>query len=297
MKFWLDKNANPLQGMFARTDLKYEYIRCPLCGKNKANEKHFIPNSNYRIVQCQNCKFIYENPRPTAEGIYSLYHDTPYSPYFDLIIKHVPSNLRIMKLNLKDINFKNYEQNISSRNKKILDIGCATGSFLEYMHSKGWFCYGVEPGDPVFKIASKNKNLKIFHGELLDAHFPLNFFDVIHLNNVIEHTQNPLEVLEECHRILKQGGLLILGTPDYGSIPRLLWGKAWRDFTAIHLCLFSKKMLRRTLRHTGFKVEKEISWGGGFAAGQISIWLRKFVDKFTKKFNIGDHLLVTAIKS
>jgi len=293
MRLWPSEYTDSLRSMFVNKSLRYEYVLCPLCGRSKGKQRYFISNFNYRIVRCQNCKFVYQNPRPVADDIDSLYSDTVY---FNLLIKYASNSLRDMKLGLKDIDFQSYERNTLSQEKTILDIGCADGIFLRYMQSRGWSCYGVEPGSVVYKIASKNKNLKIFQGELLDAHFKPAFFDIVQLNNLIEHVPNPLEVLKECHRILKQDGLLILSTPNYGCIPRLLWGNAWRDFVAIHLCFFSKKTLRETLKGIGFQIGKEVSWGSGFATGQIPNWLKRFFDRLTKKLDIGDHILVSATK-
>ena len=119
---------------------------------------------------------------------------------------------------------------------------------------------------------------------------------MIHLGNVIEHVSNPLEVLKECHRILKRKGLLIVVTPNYGSISRLLWGNAWREFIAIHICFFSKKTLKRTLVEMGFDVKRQVSWGGGFASGQVPAWFKRSIDRITKKLNVGDQMLIAAMK-
>lgn len=277
--------------IFRNRKLKYEYIPCPLCLGN-GKERYFISDYNYRIVQCQRCKFVYENPRPILDDLFTLY-DTAY---FDHLTDNAVRNLEITKLNLSDINFDEYENGLLDKGKRILDVGCEKGTFLKYMQERGWSCYGVELGDEAYNMASKNKALKVYHGELVDANFKSDFFHVIHLGNVIEHVSNPLEVLKECHRILKEGGLLIVVTPNYGSISRLLWGSARRDFIAIHVCFFSKKTLKRTLVEIGFDVKKQVSWGGGFASGQVSAWLKKSIDKITKKLNAGDQMLVAAIK-
>lgn len=287
------KSRDPKRNMFTGKTLRYQYIPCPLCGNSGGGERHFISDYNYRIVQCQHCKFVYENPRPILDDIFSLYNDTWY---FDHLEDNALANLEIAKLNLRDINFDGYERGILDKEKRILDVGCEKGTFLEYMHRRGWSCYGVEPGDKVYNIASKNKELKVYHGELLDANFQSNFFHVIHLGNVIEHVSNPLEALKECHRILKEGALLIVVTPNYGSISTLLWGDAWRDFIAIHICFFSKKTLKRTLAEVGFDIKRQVSWGGGFASGHVPAWFKRSIDKITKKLNLGDQMLIAAMK-
>ncbi len=54
--------------------------------------------------------------------------------------------------------------------------------------------------------------LKLPQGETLD--YPSSSFDAVILRDVLEHVETPLQLIAECSRVLKAGGLLLLSCPD-----------------------------------------------------------------------------------
>ena len=136
---------------------------------------------------------------------------------------------------------------------KLLDVGCGAGAVLDGVDNK-WEKYGVE----VSKFASEiaNEYGVIFNGDLLSACYDSNSFDLVLVFHVIEHLPNPLQTLCEIRRILKPGGWLIIGTPDFDSGCARRFGDNFRllhDQT--HVSLFSNDSLQRMLNDYGFRVE------------------------------------------
>ena len=83
---------------------------------------------------------------------------------------------------------------------------------------------------------------KIFHGTLSKSPCEADFFDVIFMHHVIEHLEKPEEDIKEVKRILKPGGILILGTPDFDSGCARLFGKNYRLlYDGTHISLFSNE--------------------------------------------------------
>ena len=135
---------------------------------------------------------------------------------------------------------------------KILDIGCGTGAILEGI-DETWEKHGVEVSKYAASKASDYGN--IFLGEVHNAKYPKNNFDVILLFHVIEHLISPIEVMMEVHRILKEGGVLIIGTPDFDSGCARRYEDNFRllhDQT--HISLFSNESLHRLLLDYGFSI-------------------------------------------
>lgn len=99
------------------------------------------------------------------------------------------------------------------KRKKILEVGCGRGEFLTAMKAKGYDIVGVEP-DPykheTIKMNEKEMGVKVeainAPGEKLP--FEPETFDFIYCNNVIEHCQDPLQLLKESYRVLKPEGLM-----------------------------------------------------------------------------------------
>jgi len=142
---------------------------------------------------------------------------------------------------------------------RVLDIGCATGRFLDTLTPFGdWELYGVEPSPYAAKIARQNTLLTIYEGVLESTHFPNDYFDVITMWDVLEHVHNPLMTLQEIARILKPDGILVFRVPNYDSTQRKQFGKYWAGYEPPrHLYVFSPKILSQMLEKTNLTM---IDW-------------------------------------
>lgn len=99
-------------------------------------------------------------------------------------------------------------------NLKILDLGCGDGRSVAI-----WSLFGVPFGLELSPEAVREANkcypeFKIIEGDATNTPFEDNSFDVVINQEVIEHIENQESLLQECHRILKNGGHLILTTPN-----------------------------------------------------------------------------------
>jgi ubiquinone/menaquinone biosynthesis C-methylase UbiE len=83
---------------------------------------------------------------------------------------------------------------------------------------------------------------------------PDDEFDVITLWDVLEHTPNPRNVLDECKRVLKPGGLMIINYPDIESLVARMMGRRWVFLLSVHLYYFTPDTIEKMLRAVGFKV-------------------------------------------
>ncbi len=119
-------------------------------------------------------------------------------------------------------------QHVPLRGRKLLDIGSGYGTNLATcIVDFGADGYGVEPSGVGFGegfVASR----KLFAANGLDPErivnstgeslpFPDESFDIVYSANVLEHTQNPEQVLREAMRVLRPGGHLYLEMPNYLS--------------------------------------------------------------------------------
>jgi SAM-dependent methyltransferase len=119
-----------------------------------------------------------------------------------------------------------------------------------------WERHGIEISEYAAERAAEHG--VIFHGDLESANYPDRFFDVVTLYHVIEHMEDPERELREIKRILKPGGWLIAGTPNFDSACARRFGDNFlllHDVT--HISLFSAESLRRLLEGNGFSVDWE----------------------------------------
>jgi SAM-dependent methyltransferase len=116
---------------------------------------------------------------------------------------------------------------------------------------------GTELNEKTASYAKKVYDLKVLTGDIIQHHLPTEGLDAININHVLEHLKNPKEVLEECHRLLRKDGLLIISVPDLRS-PQFTLGKEnWFLLDLpFHLFHFTEEGLSRLLKKNGFKVRQ-----------------------------------------
>ena len=73
----------------------------------------------------------------------------------------------------------------------------------------------------------------------------------------MEHTPDPKAVLQECRRILKPDGILVVNYPDIGSSIARLMGRKWVFLLSVHLYYFTLQTIREMLKMTGFDIVRE----------------------------------------
>lgn len=227
------------------------------------------------IVRCTQCGLLYQNPRPELDEIIAHYpsiYDL-YEPVFE--------NRKIPFLLKQAYEFgMNQRIRYITRYKnggKLLDIGCATGTFLKAIGKRGdWDLYGIEISEYASNIARGHFGLNIFTGLLEQAGFPDGYFDVVTLWDVLEHLHNPVGTLREIHRILKKDGLLVMRLPNGASWDAKIFGRFWAGLEAPrHLFIFTPSTLGRALSQTGFKPVRTDTFSGGYPTFLLSLrfWL------------------------
>ncbi len=131
-----------------------------------------------------------------------------------------------------------------SEKSNLLDVGCGNGHFLAKMRNLGWEVTGVEPDRHAAAVARDQFGIPVREGLLEDQKFPNDAFYAITMNHVIEHLLDPIRTLQECRRILKPGGKLIIVTPNNESLGSRLFKDAWFPLDPPrHLFLFTAATL------------------------------------------------------
>lgn len=143
----------------------------------------------------------------------------------------------------------------------LLDVGCGWAQCLEYFSTKGMECYGFDPApEAVAYGVSKGLNLKHAGLEKMDVFEGLRF-DVVMLNNVLEHLADPVNVVTEIRQnVLKPGGLIIIDVPNefntFQIAGRDVHGLTdWWVAPPAHLNYFSRQTLQNLLQGCGYDVE------------------------------------------
>src|SRR6185295_8228557 len=117
------------------------------------------------------------------------------------------------------------ERRIGGRGK-LLDVGCATGVLVEAAGKRGWTAIGVDIST-FADTQCHHRGLDVRQGDLLTAELPHEHFDVVVLDDTIEHLCDPGRALAAIRDTLRPGGLVTLNTPNDGGWLRRLMGRHW----------------------------------------------------------------------
>lgn len=174
----------------------------------------------------------------------------------------------------------NYDNSIVARQSKVLEIGCGEGHFsLHFRHAEYW---AVEPSETHARKAEQ-KGVKIIVGnyEKVCDEIPNNHFDIVVINDVMEHTIDHERFLLLVKCKLKKNGLLLGSVPNVRFITvllNLIILRDWRykslgvlDYT--HLRFFTKKSLIRLIQDSDFLVNRIV----GINKIKISLSLRDWL--------------------
>lgn len=138
-------------------------------------------------------------------------------------------------------------------NGQLLDVGCGSGDWLLAMRERGWQVTGVD-FDAGAVAVGRQRGLRVRCGPLEDQRFPDESFDAITLNHVIEHVPDPVRTLQECARVLRRGGRLVVSTPNADSLSHHIYKQDWRGLEPPrHLHIFSFDALRDALALAGLR--------------------------------------------
>jgi 2-polyprenyl-3-methyl-5-hydroxy-6-metoxy-1,4-benzoquinol methylase len=239
--------------------VEFETVPCGFCGSSNDRPLFSGPDrllglpGLFTIVQCQDCGLLRQNPRPTPETI-DFYYPADYEPYS---IAPTDEKSRWRRWDRRYGLLKRrraIERYISEG--QLLDVGCATGNFLDEMRRSGrWEVKGVEPNREAASYAQQRMSLEVFAGRLEEVELPPASFDVITMWNVLEHLHDPLSSIRAVDRLLKPGGLFVFSIPNMESLEVRAFGHYWLGWELPrHLYFFPRPVLARFLASTHMTV-------------------------------------------
>ncbi len=283
---------------------------CPLC-----HSEHLKPYSmkyakgypHISRTQCTNCSLVFANPIATTDELATF-----YTNYYN-------------KANFQALQYKNKIQQLidqmahrtpeslkqqypwiatEGKGKKYLDIGTGLGIFIAIHHQLGYEVFGTELDADALSFIQKNfPQANLFQGDLLEASYTAEQFDVVQLHHVIEHILDPHSYMQCIHKILKPGGSLIIGTPDIGAPAyqlfrrlNLLTQKVPLIVDGLeHTIIFNQKNLRKLTEDYGFELVQQYGEALGDNFSNIfrsNLSFKKKIARFVQTFVQVNQMLI-----
>ncbi len=218
------------------------------------NQDLFSSSSAYKLydqlVECSDCTHVMTNPRIETGDLISNYSNALDNKH------HLQNKLRITSFEyalnkiVKKLGIKVDDENIHA-----LDIGCASGAFL-LAASKltNWTVEGIEPSKQLAEFGIQQYGLNIKQGLFRKENYRNERLDVISLWDVLEHVNEPEQLIKDISESLVEGGYLIINLPNLDSVFARLLGYSWPFYLAVHIHYFNNKSIRKILSNHNLEV-------------------------------------------
>jgi 2-polyprenyl-3-methyl-5-hydroxy-6-metoxy-1,4-benzoquinol methylase len=240
---------------------------CPICGDS--NRIRFYGEQGYIvgekrvpsvILRCPGCDLNFRRfDRPVSE-VLSHFEVAPYSS--DEVEQLWRRRREGFYHFLLDMLAK------PAAGKRLLDIGCAFGHFLDCAVEHGYVAFGSEISEPMAALARQRTDYPISGRPLSDLQLPEQQFDVVTFIDSFCYNEDPLAVLRQCRKLIKPGGELMIRVTNRNQMARLylLMRKLtlrggqvaelpyWTTDDAI--CCLSRGSLIELMKRTGFRITK-----------------------------------------
>ncbi|MFH0791976.1 MAG: class I SAM-dependent methyltransferase [bacterium] len=232
--------------------IKYKILyKCPLCESENniliaEKDRYAIP---LETVVCEKCGLVrnYKQLDNDSTNIfYSEYYRKIYEPFSNLSDKLLSERY--------ETGAKRKIPKYATQDKTVLEIGCGGGWNLVSFHSKGYKYYGFD-FDKNFIELGKKKGLNLYQGGVKEAIGMGIKCDYLLLDQVLEHTDNPIIFLEGLEDLLNEKAIINIYVP---SLNLLWWGYSNYDLLGTlqnaHNFLFDEFTLENIALTAGFRI-------------------------------------------
>jgi SAM-dependent methyltransferase len=245
-------------------------VACALCGSAggttlfRTAERRFGLGGDFEVVRCDQCGLVRTEPQP--EDPPDFY---PEDAYYSFAPAAAPSRLERARIGRRYRTRppRNFAESVLSRiyvgrlspglppgpPGRLLDVGCGSGETLLSLKHAGWRGTGIDVSARAVESA-RAVGLDVTQGDLLEVDLSAYEFDVVRFWHSLEHTASPVEQLRRARALLRPGGWLVVGVPNFGSLLSRLSGDRWFYLDVPrHLWHFERRQLAGLALKAGFR--------------------------------------------
>jgi SAM-dependent methyltransferase len=249
--------------------------------------RDYISGDIFKVVRCQNCHIAFTQPVPAPDA-WAWYYPPAY--YGTADAKRFPTPVEWLQHQLYAARIRRVEKLNGGRRGRVLDVGCGRGFLLEQFRQRGWEVLGTEADDKAAAHAQRVLQLPVKVGALEALDLPAASFDAIVLWHVLEHLADPTRTLVEVHRLLRPGGTLLVGVPNFGSWEARLCRDKWFHLDVPrHLAHFTPASLERALQQAGLRLN-----GRGLLAPEYDVF--SFVQSLLNRVGLRHNYLYNLLR-
>ena len=189
-----------------------------------------------RVYQCAECSFV-----QLAETLEADYYDD-----YLMAVSHSPQMQSYQRAQASD-----FVARFGLKGKRVIEVGCGDGNFLQYLQQAGASVCGIEPSRRFQEIA-RARGFHVIEGYVArGSTVPGAPYDAFVTRQVLEHIPDPNDFLQGIRQILAPTGVGLVEVP---SLEQALEQGRFYDFFPDHLNYFSVHTLRHALERNGLEV-------------------------------------------
>ncbi len=238
------------------------------------------------IFRCRSCSFVFNEPATGELDHLEEYAQTEDPDYLDQ---------KLSRRLTYDRELERIEAHAAGR--ELLDVGCYAGFFLEQARERDYDVAGVEPSIWGARHAAEKLGLDVFNGPI-EAFRTERRFDVVTMWDVIEHLENPLEVLRTVHRLMHPGGVLAFTTHNLDSLAARLMRGRYPFFMEMHTVHLNDRTRDLLLAKAGFERIAVLPHRRALRLGYLVSRLRRLgewpvgaADRLARAFGVVDRIV------
>lgn len=246
------------------TDDSKDEIPCCFCG-GKYFDLFFSAldfdsgKESFNLMECTKCHLVRTEPM-LNEAQLQKYYSLPYygtgKEKFKGMAEIITYWLNYRRAGSVLSHLKSRNRFLEGNSPRILDVGCGRGNLLRILKDKGCDCYGVERTE--FPDIDPSKGIHFLKGNLNELLFEESFFDAVVIWHVLEHTDNPIAIIQETARIIRPGGIVAIAVPNFGSFQAKLFRNGWFHLDLPrHIYHLDFDTISQCLNRNGFKILKK----------------------------------------
>ena len=243
----LDELLDPETGLLSERFSRV--IACPLCD-GRSHTTLFVKRG-YPIVRCDACRLVFANPQVDESLVLDEYRAGGERAN-DLWVDVLTSERQL------ELDREKFEEILDELEPyrgggRLLDVGTSIGLFLRLALDRGWDAVGNEFGERAREVARERFGIDVSDKRLDEVGLEPASLDVVTLNSVLEHVNEPRRMLREIAELLTLGGVLFVIVPNVESLAcRVLHQRAATFDGRNHLIYFSPQTLTAMLEAEGF---------------------------------------------
>ena len=238
------------------------------------------------FVRCTSCGLVFQNPRLTERALqqyfssrtfiedssasdYDLERPLGYHDYseWDASYKATAS------LRLKHI------MRCKAPPARLLEIGTATGSFLDVARGFGYTVKGIDVSTLFAEMARRKYGLDIESHFIETAPLPAAAYDVVCAFGGVSCWRDPVRAMKNIRQSLAPGGVFVLNFPDFDAPLSRIYGRRYPEFNHASLTIFSRATMRRALEKAGVSIEFSETERQYASIGRIVTYLKSAVGR------------------